>query len=151
MIIASMLAFCTAAQAGFPSWRTETEDDPFTGGKKITVDNLVSLRSVPGFEYSPGLDGFKPTASFAIDGKKLFDADSEVDAVGNNIAAASFKLDAEQSTEFVNTFMASKKQVAMKDGIADRPQLLSANGSTKAGQKLMPCVDEQKKQDDLTH
>ncbi len=96
-------------------------------------------------------DGFTPTASFAIDGKKLFDADGSVGAVGNNIAAASFKLSAEQASDFVQAFMSSQKQIAIKDGISDWPQLLKATGSTKTGQKLKSCIDAQTKQQEITH
>lgn len=159
--VATVLLMCSAANAGFQRWSTETEDDPFSGGKKVTASFMVSVRSgviifcdtaekgievraIPGFEHGSELVDFSPTASFAIDGKLLFDADGTTGAVGNNLAAVSIKLDASKTDEFVKAFTASKKQIAIKDGISDRPHLLAASGSTKSGQVLKSCIDAQK-------
>lgn len=161
LIIACVLSLCVPAYAGFEHWTTSTEDDPFSGGKKVTVDYMSSMRSgvlifcdtsvpgveiraVPGFEYSSDIESFIPTASFAVDGKRLFDSKGEVGAVGSNLVAVSFKLDTDRAREFVEAFKASKKQIAIKDGVSDRPHLLIASGSTKSGQALKACIDAQK-------
>ena len=38
----------------------------------------------------------------------------------------------------------AKRQIAVKDGISDRPYLLTASGSTKAGAALVKCMEGQK-------
>jgi hypothetical protein len=45
---------------------------------------------------------------------------------------------------FVDAFDGARKQVAIKDGISDRPHLLTAAGSSKAGAALVKCMEGQK-------
>lgn len=156
----SLFSVVTSANAGLLQWSAESEADPFTGGKKVTVDFMSTLRSgvvvfcdtsdvgikvraIPGFDYVDGLAGVSPTASFAIDGQKLLDADGSTGQVGNNLAAVDITLDGDKARQFVKAFAAAKKQVALKDGISDAPHLLTARGSTNAGKALAGCIEAQ--------
>lgn len=164
-IIAGVCAFLIAssapALAGFNSWTAESEDDPFSGGNRTTVDYSNSIRSgvliicdtaqpglmvraVPGFAFEAGLSDVTPEMEFAIDGAKILGQTGRVGAVGDNIAAAETQLSKENSETFVKAFAAASKQIAIKDGISDRPFLLTARGSTKAGAALVKCMAAQK-------
>lgn len=148
------------AKAGFQSWTSETEKDPFSGGVRVTVDYSSSLRSgvlivcdsaekgleirmVPGFAYDSSLEGQFPEIEFAIDGNRLFGQPGVTGSVGDNIAAAITVLTADKAQQFVDAFAAARKQIAIKDGISDRPHLLSARGSTNAGADLIKCMQLQ--------
>jgi len=160
-LCAFLLASGTPAIAGFNSWTVQNEDDPFSGGNRTTVDFFNSVRSgvviicdtaqpgllvraVPGFAFETALSGFTPEMEFAIDGSKILGQAGRVGAVGDNIAAAETQLSKENSEAFVKAFAAAKKQIAIKDGISDRPFLLAARGSTKAGAALVKCMAGQK-------
>lgn len=160
-ICAASLAIATPALAGFESWSVESEDDPFSGGNRTTVDYSNSMRSgvviicdtahpglmiraVPGFAMEASLSEFKPTMEFAIDGKRVLGQEGKVGAVGDNIATAETMLTKENSAAFVEAFAAAQKQIAIRDGISDRPFLLTARGSTKAGAALVKCMAGQK-------
>jgi hypothetical protein len=161
-IAVSALALTTSsAWADFQRWSAETESDPFSGGQKVTVDYMstlrsgififcdsavpgVSVRAVPGWAYVDDLEGFKPIIEFAIDGKLLLSAVGRTGAVGDNIAAAEVTLTDDQAVQFVEAFASARRQVAIKDGISDQPHLLRASGSTKAGQALAGCIKAQK-------
>jgi len=149
------------AHAGFNSWSAESEDDPFSGGNRTTISYSNSARSgvliicdtaepglmiraVPGFAFEDSLAGFTPQMEFAIDGKKVLGQAGNVGAVGDNIAASETMLSNENSEVFVKAFAAAQKQIAIKDGISDRPFLLTARGSTKAGAALVKCMTSQK-------
>jgi hypothetical protein len=161
-----LFSVVTSASAGLLQWSAESEADPFTGGKKVTIDFMSTLRSgvvvfcdtsdvgirvraIPGFDYVDGLAGVSPTASFAIDGQKLLDADGSTGQVGNNLAAVDITLDGDRARQFVKAFAAAKKQVAIKDGISDAPHLLTARGSTNAGKALAGCIEAQNTDDIL--
>ncbi|MGC0053686.1 hypothetical protein ACNSPG_11550 [Brucella pituitosa] len=160
-LVAGFLSIATVANAGLRQWTSESEADPFSGGKKVTVDYMDTLRSgvliscdtaesgmqiraIPGFDYVSSLALVSPSASFAIDGSRLFDADGETAQVGNNLAAVNIDLDSVQANRFVKAFAASKRQIAIQDGISDKPHLLTASGSTKAGKVLLSCLEAQK-------
>ncbi|MFC6447151.1 hypothetical protein [Shinella zoogloeoides] len=160
-LCALLLASGTPAIAGFNSWTAESEDDPFSGGNRTTVDYSNSVRSgvliicdtaqpglmvraVPGFAFEAGLSDVTPEMEFAIDGAKILGQVGRVGAVGDNIAAAETQLSKENSEAFVKAFAAATKQIAIKDGISDRPFLLTARGSTKAGAALVKCMAGQK-------
>jgi hypothetical protein len=151
----------TSAFADFERWSVETEDDPFSGGQKIVVNYMSTLRSgvfifcdsaqpgikvraVPGWNYVSDLEGFEPTMEFAFDGTKLLSARGATGAVGDNIAAAEVTLLGEQAEKFAQAFAAASKQVAIRDGISDQPHLLRASGSTKSGQALAKCIQKQR-------
>jgi len=102
------------------------------------------IRAVPGFAMEASLIDFKPTMEFAIDGKKVLGQEGKGGAVGDNVAAAETMLTKENSQAFVEAFAAAAKQIAVKDGISDRPFLLTARGSTKAGAALVECMAGQK-------
>jgi len=147
--------------AGFDSWSAESEDDPFSGGNRTTVDYFSSSRSgvliicdtaepglmvraIPGFAFDDSLSGYTPEMEFAVDGTRVLGQSGRVGAVGDNVAAAETQLSKENSEAFVKAFAGAKKQVAIKDGISDRPFLLTARGSTKAGAALVRCMANQK-------
>jgi hypothetical protein len=160
--IAALFSFVSVmpSYAGFKNWSVDKEADPFSGGESVSVNFMSSIRSgvvvlcdsakkgltvraIPGFDYDPKLEGFKPTVKFAFDGKLLFDAEGETGAVGNNLAVSQVVLDGDQAKQFVDAFAAAKKQIAIDDGIADKPHLLTARGSTSAGQAIVACIAKQ--------
>lgn len=160
LIVAGLLVLCAPARADFQSWSSESEEDPFSGGKKVTINFMSTLRSgviifcdtseagievraIPGFDYIEQLASITPEAAFAIDGKRLLGATGSTAQVGNNLAAVSIHLDADKAKTFAQAFMNAKKQVAVQDGISDKPHLLTARGSTSAGKSLMSCVEAQ--------
>ncbi|CAN7345667.1 hypothetical protein [Neorhizobium sp. LjRoot104] len=147
--------------AGFQAWTVDSEDDPFSKGTRVTVDFMSSLRSgvlficdsaesglliraIPGFAHEPILKGIVPKIEIAIDGKLLFGQDGETGAVGDNLAVSQTMLSPDNAKSFATTFSAATKQIAIKDGISDRPHLLTARGSTKAGKALVACMERQK-------
>ena len=150
----------TAANAGFDQWSTEVEKDPFSNGIRVTVDystsirsgvllfcdtteNGVSVRAVPGYVHEAAMAGFKPRMDFAVDGKLVGGAVGTVAIVGDSLAAVEVKLQLAQAREFLKAFAAAKRQIAIRDGMSDRPYLLSARGSTKAGTNLFECLKRQ--------
>jgi hypothetical protein len=156
-----LLLSSVPALAGFESWTAESEDDPFSGGNRTTVDYTNSMRSgvliicdtaqpglmvraVPGFALDSSLSGFTPEMEFAIDGTRVLGQSGHVGAVGDNLAASETQLSKENADTFVKAFAGAKKQIALKDGISDRPFLLTARGSTKAGAALVSCMAKQK-------
>jgi hypothetical protein len=160
-VCAGLLALATPAHADFESWSFESEDDPFSGGNRTTVDYSSSARSgvlilcdtakpglvvraVPGFAFNDALSGYTPELEFAIDGQKVLGQSGAVGAVGDNIAASETTLSVDNAKAFVKAFAAAQKQIAVKDGISDRPFLLKARGSTKAGAALVKCMEGQK-------
>lgn len=160
LVVAVSASSITSASADFMRWSVETESDPFSGGQKVLVNYMSTIRSgvfivcdtaepgirvraVPGWAYVPDLALIEPTIEFAFDGERLFGAKGSTGAVGDNIAAAEVLLNDEQARQFVTAFAAAKRQVAIKDGISDQPHLLKASGSTKAGQALVGCLDKQ--------
>jgi hypothetical protein len=158
--LVGFLAMCKSAHAGFDRWTTEVEKDPFSGGTRVTVDLSTSIRSgviifcdsseqgvrvriIPGYEYDPVLEGETPTVEFAIDGTKLLSQEGYTGSVGANLAVAEVGLTPENSRRFIEKFAKAESQVAIKDGISDRPALLTARGSTKAGAVLSTCINQQ--------
>lgn len=145
------------AVAGFQSWSADAEDDPFSKGRRVTADFMTSIRSgvvvicdsaekgfliraIPGFAFESALRGLEPEIEIAIDGDRLFGQTGETGSVGDNLAVAQVMLSPENAKAFLAAFSKAKKQVAIKDGISDRPHLLSARGSTKAAQALDSCL-----------
>lgn len=163
-LLGIFLAFgVTHASAGFERWTSETEKDPFSGGEKVIVDYAMTLRSavimfcdtaesgieirvVPGYVYDRQMEDFEPQMEFAIDGERIdFPAvKGSVAVVGDNLTAISVTLNKEQGLTIVKAFAAAQRQIAIKDGMSDRPHLLRAAGSTKAGQTIVGCVGKQK-------
>lgn len=152
----------TSSIAGFQTWDASVEEDPFSGGRRVTASFMSSLRSgvlvicdtaeqgllvraIPGFAYDPSLEGGTPEIEFAFDGKRLLGQSGQTGAVGDNLAVSQTMLSVDNSWLFVEAFAGAKKQVAIKDGISDRPHLLTASGSTKTGAALVKCMEGQKK------
>lgn len=149
------------ASAGFERWTADTEDDPFSKGKRVTVDFMTSIRSgvllicdssekgfllraVPGFVFNNSdMSDVEPEVEIAIDGQRLFGQKGEIGSVGDNLAVSQFMLSPKNAKAFLAAFTAAKKQVAIKDGISDRPYLLSARGSSKAAVALESCLSLQ--------
>jgi len=146
--------------AGFQSWSVEVDNDPFSKGSRVTVDYMSSLRSgvliicdtaehglsiraIPGFTFTEQMRGYEPVMEFAIDGERLLGQKGVTGSVGDNLAAVETKLGSGDAEKFVDTFASAKRQVAVKDGISDRPYLLAARGSTKAGAALVKCMQRQ--------
>lgn len=159
-ILVALASTAGPAAADFNRWSSETEQDPFSGGKRVTVDYMSSLRSgviiicdtketglmiraIPGFTFTDVLVGATPEMEFAIDGVRIMGQSGQTGAVGDNLAVAQTMLTKENAETFVAAFAGARKQVAIKDGISDRPYLLSARGSTKAGGDLVSCMDGQ--------
>lgn len=157
----SISAMVTTANAEFQRWTHVKEADPFTGGQKVTVTYMDTLRSgvfmscdtseagikiraVPGFDYDPLLNGLDVQVSFAIDGQLLLTVKGSPTSVGNNLAASDAHLNPKEAATFLSKFSAAKKQIAIKDGIAEQPHLLSARGSTDAGGAIQLCLNAQK-------
>lgn len=158
--LAAVLVAMPAA-ADFLRWSAETDNDPFTGGQRVTVSYMSSLRSgvfiicdtaeeglivraVPGFTYTPMMEAVTPTLEFAFDGKRVLGQEGRTGAVGDSLATAETQLSVENSWLFAEAFAGAKRQIAIKDGISDRPHLLKASGSTKAGAALVRCMQMQK-------
>ena len=150
--------FANQALAGFGNWTAVVEDDPFSGGKNVTIDYITSLRSgvflscdsstkvleikiVAGWEYISDLQYLEPEVQVMIDGTMIGTHVGRTGAFGDNIAGAVVELSGEEADKFIQAFMASKKQIAFKDGISDGPHLLKARGSTKAGQQMTLCLN----------
>jgi hypothetical protein len=161
LIAATMMAMSLPAEAGFDSWTHETEEDPFSGGERVVATYSASLRSgalimcdsaqsgmmlrvIPGYTSDPSYAGFEPEMEVAFDGKRVLGQTGETGAVGDNLAVAQVMLTPENAALFVEGFKKASKQVAIKDGMSDRPHLLRARGSTKAGEALQGCLDKQK-------
>jgi hypothetical protein len=158
--VALAVTFAGPTHAGFANWSVDREADPFSGGESVSVNFMTSIRSgvivlcdsakqglvvraIPGFNYDEQLSGFKPTVKFAFDGKLLFGADGETGSVGNNLAMAQVTLEGDQARRFVEAFATAQKQIAIEDGISDKPHLLTARGSTNAGQAIVACIAKQ--------
>lgn len=148
------------ASAGFLAWDAEIEEDPFSGGKRVTAGYMSSIRSgviiicdtaekgltlraIPGFAFDDVLSGETPEIEVAIDGNRLLGQEGQTGSVGDNLAIAEVLLTPENSRAFVKAFAEAKKQIAVKDGISDRPHLMTARGSTKTGAALVKCMDGQ--------
>lgn len=157
---AFVVATVVPSHAGFQSWSVEKESDPFSGGESVSANFMTSFRSgifvlcdsakkgltvraVPGFAYDQRLEDFEPTMKFAFDGKLLLDAKGQTGSVGDNLAASEVMLDVDQAKQFVEAFAAAKKQIAIDDGIADKPHLLTARGSTTSGAAIVSCIAKQ--------
>ena len=161
LMMTALLAAAAPAHAGFDSWTFETEEDPFSGGERVVVDYSASLRSgvllmcdsaqegflirvIPGYTFDPDMAGFEPEMEVAFDGKRLLGQTGGTGSVGDNLAVAQAMLTADNAALFVEGFKKASKQVAIKDGMSDRPHLMRARGSTKAGEALQSCLDKQK-------
>lgn len=153
-------AYSSPALADFQRWSVGIEDDPFSGGKKVSVDYSETIRSgaliqcdtsqqglrfrvVPGYVHTPVLEYATPTLEFAIDGKRLFAVKGTTGSVGDNLAIAEVEISRDQAIQLIDAFSSAKKQIAVKDGISTGPMLYKASGSTKAGQALKDCIQKQ--------
>jgi hypothetical protein len=159
VIIVLFVFFSTSASADFQRWSAEKEPDPFTKGEKVVVDFMSSIRSgvfimcdttqpglqiraIPGFTFDSSLEGMNPEMKIAIDGELLLTKIGQTGMLGDNLAAATMWLDDFDAKRFIEAFAASKKQIAIQDGIADKPHLMKASGSTKSAQALQSCLEK---------
>ncbi len=155
--VAGLLLSAGTASADFERWSAEIENDPFSNGMRVTVDYMSSIRSgvviicdtkepgilirsIPGFAYEASLMLVTPEMQIAVDGNIMTAGEGETGSVGDNLAVSQVTLTKETASQFVEFFTAARKQVAIKDGISDRPFLLSARGSTKASDALKRCL-----------
>jgi hypothetical protein len=157
-----VVLFAGQSFADFMAWSSETEDDPFSKGQRVTVDFMSTIRSgiilicdsseqglllraIPGFAFDNALAGAEPEIEIAIDGERIVGQTGETGSVGDNLATAQVMLTGENAEVFLEAFEKAKKQVAIKDGISDRPHLLSARGSSKTSKALRACLGKQSK------
>lgn len=148
------------ATADFQRWSVDREQDPFSGGEKVAVNYMSSMRSgvfvfcdtserglmvraIPGFANEPQLAGLTPIIAFAFDGELLLSDVGQTGSVGDNLAISQVMLKPDNAQKFVDAFAKAKKQIAIKDGISDSPHLLKASGSTAAGESLVACMAKQ--------
>jgi hypothetical protein len=141
-------------------WSFETTDDPFSGGQKVDADFMSSFRSgvfvlcdtaefgldiraIAGWQYDAALEGVQPEGKFAVDGKILFSSVGRAASFGSNIAGVRFFLDQSKAAVFVEAMKVARKQIAVLDGISDKPHLLPAKGSTRVGEALEKCLAAQ--------
>ena len=160
LILAVLSSSISSAAAGFERWTAELEENPFSKGLSVTVSNMSTMRSgvvimcdsakvgilvraVPGFAYTDILSLVEPNLQFAFDGNLLFSQSGETGSVGDNLAVAQVQLTSINSRRFVDAFMSASRQVAVQDGISDRPHLMNARGSTKTGKTLDACLKMQ--------
>ncbi len=78
-----------------------------------------------------------------MDGTPVGNYSGRTGAFGDNVAGVIVELNGENADKFIRAFIASKKQIAFKDGISDGPHLLKARGSTKAGHQMKLCLQGQ--------
>lgn len=164
LISAALLigAISSQANAGFGRWTYKMESDPFSGGVRVTVDFQSSVQSaifmwcdsaqkgatmriVPGYGYTADMANFVSLMEIAIDGKKITAQTGSVVIVGANFAAIDIALDPAKANRMIDAFAGAKKQIAIKDGLTDKPHLLTAKGSAKSGVALMACMEKQTK------
>lgn len=147
----------SAANAGFDRWTSEVRSDPFSGGEMVLVNLTTSMRSgvllmcetakssikvraIPGYAFTPDMQGQSSVMEFAIDGHRLFSQGALVGSVGDNQVAIEAVISKGNALEFATKFAEAKEQIAIKDGISDRPYLLPARGSTASGAALLRCL-----------
>jgi len=155
--VLSLVAF--PALADFQRWSYETEKDPFSGGERVTVTHMTSVRSgvllmcdtsdpglivrvIPGY-VTNGAAGKMGTIKFAVDGELLLENFAVMGEVGDSLATSETILSFDKSTQLVDAMAAARKQIAIDDGFSDRPHLLNARGSTKSGEALKRCMLKQ--------
>ena len=160
LVVLFQIVLAVPANAGFGRWSYKMESDPFSGGVRVTVDIVTSIQSaiyiwcdsaqtgasirvVPGYAYTADMAGFVSLLEIAIDGKKITAQTGGVVSVGANFAAIDVVLDTAKANRFIDSFAGAKKQIAIKDGLTDKPHLLTGKGSAKAGVALMACMLKQ--------
>ena len=154
-----MFAFWSSvANAGFDRWTFDVKSDPFSGGEMVIANLSTSVRSgillmcetkkaaikvraVPGYAFTPDMEGQQSVMEFAIDGRRLFSQGAIIGSVGDNQAAIEAIISKANALEFATKFAEAKEQIAIKDGISDRPYLLPVRGSTAAGTALLRCLE----------
>jgi hypothetical protein len=156
LAVAAVVTSASAAQAGFDRWTVESEKDPFTGGTRVTVSLLTSIRSgvnmfcdsaypgltiriVPGYAFEAGFKSASPSVRVAVDEQIVQEAVGQLASVGENFAAIEVNIVSYEARSLINAMMKAQKQIAIDDGFSDRPHLLTARGSTKAGEALQGC------------
>lgn len=162
LILLALIAASTPAHAGLGRWSVEVESDPFSNGKKIKVDYFSSIRSgvfifcdtskkgllwlrfIPGYSFQEDMKELKPRMKIAVDGDLVVSSDktSIIGSVGDNQAMVQHMLIYDEMAQFIDAFRKARKQVAFEDGMTDQPYLLSARGSTAAGNRLSECNDD---------
>ena len=158
-LFAAAIAALTATPvaAGFDRWTHEVEQDPFSGESSVTVSYSTSIRSgvimfcgggkpgitiraVPGYEFTATLDGFEPAVAIAVDGKVVAETVGKIGVVGANLAAAEATFHRDQMLDLLKAFEGAVRQIAIRDGMSDRPFLLTARGSTAAARAMKACT-----------
>lgn len=167
LVLAGIAFFLGSAdlKAGFGRWTVDTESDPFSKGDNVVAGYLSSVRSgvfiecdtagygievraVAGWEVTStellALEAMDPKAAIAVDGEVLLqDLDTKPGACGQRVACITLTLDSKESEKLLNAFVSAKNQIALRDGISNKPHLLSAKGSTKSAKALLSCTKQQ--------
>ena len=156
-------AFVVPAAAGFDRWSIEKERDPFSGGEKITANNMSSLRSgmfvmcdtadsgltvraIAGWDATPAIVGKVAVSALAVDGDVLIENIFSIGgAYGANIAGVDAIISGVDVEKFLTAMIEAQRQIAFQDGISNGPMLLSARGSTASGRALKACIEKQSK------
>jgi hypothetical protein len=148
--------------AGYQKWTVSEEKDPFSGGEKVTAEyaltarsavlilcdstgNGFELRAVAGWRGDSSLEQQTPTPRIAIDGDILDVTPSSArgSLFGNSIAGIVANYNKSDSRQIINAWKTAKSQIAIADSISSGPHLMTARGSTRAGQRLETCLDKQ--------
>lgn len=158
--VATLIAMASApAEAGFDRWSAETKYDPFTKGEQVTVSYMDSMRSgaaiicdaassevmirvVPGYAFEQVMIDDTPKMAVAFDDVIMDLGTGEATSVGDNFAAVQVKVDLFTANRFSRLFRDAKRQIAFKDGMSERPMIMTARGSGRAGNDLARCIQE---------
>ena len=108
-----------------------------------SADPGLMIRVIPGY-VTNGAAGKISTIKFAVDGELILEHFSVMGEVGDSLATSETILTREQSEKLIEAMARAQKQIAIDDGFSDRPHLLNARGSTKAGEALRSCMLTQK-------
>ena len=152
--------FANQASAGFEAWSADVGEDPSSGGKNVEIGYSTSMRSgvflscdsstkiliikiITGWAYEPSVALISPEVEVMSDGKPVGKYSGRTGAFGDNVAGVIVELTGKNADKIIHAFIASIKQIAFNDGISDRPHLLKARGSTKAGHQLKLCLHGQ--------
>jgi|GEM_PF-1017339 len=77
----------------------------------------------------------------AIDGDIIINGnEADISNNQNNRALSSTLLENREELDFISKFKKAERQIVIQDRISERAHLLSARGSTKAGEALEKCL-----------
>ena len=157
-----VLVQTNSAHAGFQRWTASVKNNPFSGGKDVSVLYIVNANSqiqivcdsakqgirmtvIPGYEASPAALSRSPTVRIAVDGEIILSKlVGMVNTFGANLAGVSVELTKSAADTMTAAFVSARRQIAIEDGMSNGPHLLTARGSTAAARKVQQCYRAQK-------